>query len=91
MLDCPHPELYSKNQFGQLDRHSPCLLCERDALSARLAEAERGAARYEKLRRLNVPQFKALFDRNICTGEPFDSLVDQIITDSASVGQGESK
>jgi hypothetical protein len=41
MIDCPHPELYARDGFNQMQRWGKCLLCERDALAARLAEAER--------------------------------------------------
>lgn len=38
---CDHPTLRSGDTFDQLRRVEPCLYCERDALAARLAEAER--------------------------------------------------
>jgi len=34
--------------------------------------------RYETVRRLNVPAFKALVEANIKVGKPFDQLVDEI-------------
>lgn len=33
--------------------------------------------RYEKIRKLNVVQFKKIYDKNIDTGIPFDKLVDE--------------
>jgi len=37
-----------------------------------------GHDRYEKLRRLSPMQFHELYDRNIKTGKPFDTLVDEL-------------
>ena len=37
-----------------------------------------GNDRYEKLRRLNVPQFQSLFQQNLSSGKPFDTLVDEL-------------
>lgn len=45
------------------------------------AEIERfklGHDRYEKLRRLNVPQFADLYKKNISSGIAFDTLVDEL-------------
>ena len=42
---------------------------------ARLRAVE---ARYEALRRLNVPQFKALYERNLRGEKQFDALVDEL-------------
>ena len=37
-----------------------------------------GHDRYEKLRRLSPMQFHELYDRNIKTGKPFDTLLDEL-------------
>ncbi len=39
---------------------------------------KKGHDRYEKLRKLNVPQFQELYAKNIRTGIPFDDLVDKL-------------
>lgn len=39
-MKCEHPALRSGDTFDQLRRVEPCLYCQRDALKARLAEAE---------------------------------------------------
>lgn len=52
-------------------------LCLR-ALVSQQQELATEAARYKKLRKLNVAQFKELFQRNITTGTPFDQLVDEL-------------
>jgi hypothetical protein len=39
--NCDHPHLYAYNQFGQMDRVSPCLYCERDAAWNELAVLRR--------------------------------------------------
>ncbi len=51
------------------------------ATRATVEELERfktGHDRYEKLRRLNVPQFQALYQKNLSGGKSFDSLVDEL-------------
>jgi multidrug resistance efflux pump len=40
-------------------------------------ELTRSAARYEKVRRMNVHEFKELYDRNLRGEGAFDELVDQ--------------
>lgn len=50
---------------------------ENAALKERVGELEKGHARYEALRKLNVQQFSDLFERNI-KGENFDEMVDQL-------------
>lgn len=47
-------------------------------LQSALAAAKRGLERYEKLRRLNVPQFQELF--KAAFSERFDDLVDRLPT-----------
>lgn len=42
------------------------------------AELILARSRYEKLRKLSVPQFQDLFLHNIKFGTPFDDLVDQL-------------
>jgi hypothetical protein len=37
-----------------------------------------GYDRYEKLRRLSPMQFHDLYDKNLNSGTPFDTLVDQL-------------
>jgi hypothetical protein len=39
---------------------------------------KQGNDRYEKLRKLNVSQFKDLYKKNISSGERFDDLVDKL-------------
>lgn len=48
------------------------------ALIGQREELSKDAARYKKLRRLNVPQLQALFKRNINGEGPFDQMVDEL-------------
>ncbi|EKD40818.1 MAG: hypothetical protein ACD_74C00157G0003 [uncultured bacterium] len=43
-----------------------------------LEELKKAAARYEKLRRLNLPQMAELYTQNIKHGKNFDQLVDDL-------------
>jgi hypothetical protein len=45
-------------------------------LEYRIAELEKSAERYRKLRLLNPQQHRDLWERNIREGIPFDTLVD---------------
>jgi hypothetical protein len=50
------------------------------AILALIGEVERltiSHARYEKMRKMNVPQFADLFRANISSGVPFDELLDK--------------
>ena len=49
-------------------------------LPALIAAWRKGAARYERVRRLDPNQFGTLWQRNIQTGERFDDLVDEATT-----------
>jgi len=46
--------------------------------SERVKELKLSHQRYEKLRRLNVPQFAEIFRRNIEGEKTFDELVDEL-------------
>jgi hypothetical protein len=46
-------------------------------LECDLTEARKNAARYEKVRIMNVSQFGDVWFKNISTGIPFDQLVDE--------------
>ena len=48
------------------------------ATAEELERFKTGHERYEKIRRLNVPQFQALFQKNLSSGKSFDSLVDEL-------------
>jgi hypothetical protein len=60
-------EQYKSSYIKQLEEE----LMERDKYKI-------GHDRYEKLRRLNLEQFKELYLKNLRTGENFDTLVDQL-------------
>ena len=49
-----------------------------ESLTARVAELEAAADRYETVRRLNVPQFRDAFVLNTRTGKPFDEIIDDL-------------
>jgi hypothetical protein len=49
---------------------------EIERLQAKVSELEKQSARYEYMRRLNVPEFTALYKRNIRGEGRFDDLVD---------------
>lgn len=51
-------------------------ICEMEYTRLLIAEE-----RYEKVRKLNVVQFKKLYDQSIITGQPFDWLVDGLTFD----------
>lgn len=62
---------------GEMETSEECGVFLR-ALVSQQGELARDAARYKKLRRLNVPQFQELYQINIKSGMPFDHLVDEL-------------
>lgn len=54
-----------------------CLREELAEASAKIKELAIGHARYEYLRKLNPRQFTELYQQNISTAVPFDTLVDE--------------
>jgi CO dehydrogenase/acetyl-CoA synthase beta subunit len=76
-------ELFDKSNALELHNHVLIVANEDlDKMNKKL-EQERdkykiGHNRYEKLRRLNLEQFKELYLKNLRTGENFDTLVDQL-------------
>ena len=50
-----------------------------EQLERELATAKIGHARYEFVRKLNIPEFSNFYDSNICFGTPFDELIDAAI------------
>ena len=46
-------------------------------------ELAEGYLRYEALRKLNVPQFQALFLAHIACDKSFDELVDELVLENA--------
>ena len=77
----------SNNYCGSyaLNEHPESGLCDRcyqelraDEAEARLAEYKQGFDRYEKVRKLRVSEYKALWDRCLWDGLAFDDLVDEL-------------
>ena len=66
------------NELADLRRNNEELTATIQGAALDLQRFELGHQRYEKLRRCNVPQFKALFDQNLATNTPFDTLVDAL-------------
>lgn len=64
----PYDALYERDESGDW--------YDAAEVDARIAELERDAARFKKLRRLNPREFRDLCERNIREGIPFDTLVD---------------
>lgn len=57
-------------------------------VDARIAELEKAHARYEYVRTLNVPQFRALLIDNLHFNVPFDDLVDNAIKNKSLMESG---
>lgn len=66
------------DEIIELRRNSEELTAAVQAAAMDLEKFEPGYRRYEKLRRLNVQQFQALFKKNLETGVAFDELVDAL-------------
>jgi len=72
--------IYGHRDWGELARRRSKL---DDALRAWLHESDRNRIthyeRYEFLRTLNPREFAELWNENLTTGKPFDTLVDELI------------
>lgn len=55
-----------------------------EQLERELAEAQKGHARYEFVRKLNVYQFKKIFTMNLTSAVRFDDLIDAAIKEWAA-------
>ena len=55
-----------------------------EQLERDLAEAQKGHARYEFVRKLNVYQFKKIFTMNLTSAVRFDDLIDAAIKEWAA-------
>lgn len=66
------------DEIIELRRNNEELTAAVQAAAMDIAKFESGYRRYEKLRRLNVQQFQALFKKNLETGVAFDDLIDAL-------------
>ncbi len=66
------------NELADLRRNNEELTATIQGAALDLQRFELGHQRYEKLRRCNVPQFKVIFEQNLATKIPFDTLVDDL-------------
>jgi hypothetical protein len=66
------------DELRELRRNNEELTAAIQGAALDLERFERGHRCYEKLRRLNVPQFQALYQKNLTAGVPFDDLVEQL-------------
>lgn len=64
------------DEIIELRRSNEELTAALQAAAMDIERFEPGYRRYEKLRRLNVHQFRELFKKNLESGVPFDDLVD---------------